>query len=123
MADEVMNAAGNRMNVGKAQWSLMLRRMWPALREVVRVTEFGAKKYAPDGWWNRDLDDQETCTSAQNHLFAVMSGTYIDAAGQVHHGQNDPESGLPHWAHAAWNMLAIGALRFKREHLPAEPKP
>lgn len=110
---EQINAAGNRMNVGKTKWTLTLRRMWPALREVARVTEMGAKKYSPDGWWNNELAEDDTCDAIVRHTMAVLSDIYIDANGDMHVGQNDPESGLPHWAHAAWNCLALGALRIK----------
>jgi len=111
----MMNEAGNRMNVGKTQWSLWLRRVWPALREVVAVAEFGALKYTPDGWWSNELDEIETADAAIRHLLATISDVYIDAHGDVHIGQIDPESNLPHWAHAAWNVVAIGALRIKRQ--------
>lgn len=101
---EKMNAAGNRMNANKPKWTLLLRRMAPALEVVARVTEHGAKKYSPDGWWNNPLNPDDTLDSAQRHLHALMAGEAID----------DPAkggSGLPHWAHLAWNALAFGALQ------------
>lgn len=73
-----------------------------ALMEVAKVAGFGEKKYARLNYmkgyeWSLSYD------AMQRHLHAFWSGEDLD-----------PESGLPHLAHAAWHCLALMA--FMREH-------
>jgi hypothetical protein len=74
----------------------------PALLELGKVAAYGMAKYGqggPENWrevpdgWNRYYD------AAIRHLLAARAGERVDA-----------ESGLPHYAHAAWNCLALGGL-------------
>lgn len=58
------------------------------------VFTFGARKYAPHNW-RRGMDPLRCYDSAQRHLGAWLEGEQID-----------PESGLHHLLHAAWNCLA-----------------
>ena len=61
-----------------------------ALREVIDVLEFGAKKYSPDNW-RRVPDAKQRYTDAMlRHALAILSG-------ETH----DPETGLQHAAHVA----------------------
>lgn len=74
--------------------------------EVSRVLDFGAKKYTARNWekgmsWGR-------CYAALcRHLFAWWSGEDLD-----------PESGLPHLAHAGCCLMFIA--RFRREQRYAQ---
>lgn len=67
------------------------------LESVVRVFEHGARKYAPDNWRGAAEDlpafRREYLSAICRHLFA----------GET----TDPESGLPHQAHAATGALMI----------------
>ncbi len=90
-----MNAAGNRMNVGKLPWDLV---PWDAVEEVVRVIAFGAKKYAARGWEDNPLSWVETCASMTRHTVRFLLGE-----------DRDPETGLHHMAHAACNALFLVA--------------
>lgn len=66
-----------------------------ALVEVGKVATLGAHKYAEHNW--RKAKNQHRYSAALlRHLFAWLAGQ--DA---------DPESGLSHLAHAAWNCLAL----------------
>lgn len=62
---------------------------------IARVFAFGAKKYAAHNWrkryeWDKSLD------ALQRHIDAFVDGeTY------------DPESGLPHLAHAGFHILVL----------------
>ena len=62
---------------------------------IARVFGFGAKKYAAHNWrrkyeWDKSLD------ALQRHIDAFVDGeTY------------DPESGLPHLAHAGFHILVL----------------
>lgn len=63
--------------------------------DIVRVLEFGAKKYTAEAWragvaWTRVLD------AAERHIVKFKRGDDIDT-----------ESGLNHLAHAACNLLFL----------------
>lgn len=79
-----------RFNEGKRQWSLV---DFECLEDMVRVLEFGAKKYDRDNW-KKGLPMRAQCESMARHLFALMGGEI-----------NDPETGLPHWAHIQCNAM------------------
>lgn len=67
------------------------------LEAVARVFEHGANKYARDNWksftWDQKAED-EYFGAICRHLTAAHTGEV-----------NDPESGLPHVAHAAAGAL------------------
>lgn len=76
-----------------------------ALAAVAAVSEFGARKYAWKGW--------ESVPDGYNR--------YSDALVRhlTYEGQNevlDPDSGLLHAAHAAWNALARLELLLKEDN-------
>lgn len=79
-----------RFNEGKLQWDLV---DFESLNDLVRVLEKGATKYSKDNW-KQGLPMREQCASMMRHLTALMSGEI-----------NDPESGLPHWAHIQCNAM------------------
>jgi hypothetical protein len=67
-----------------------------ALEPIVRVLEFGAAKYEPDGW--KSVPDATTryYDSLQRHLIAWRSGEV-----------NDPDSGEHHLAHAGCCLVFL----------------
>lgn len=65
-----------------------------ALASVVAVLEFGARKYAPHAWRGVPDGRARYTDAALRHLFAHMQGE-----------SDDPESGLPHLAHAVCSLL------------------
>jgi len=72
-----------------------------ALEETVKALTYGASKYSRDNW--RQLEDGKNryFAAAQRHLWALKKG-------ETH----DPESGLPHAAHAACCILFYYELDF-----------
>ena len=70
------------------------------LRELARVMGYGANKYGEHNW-REGLEWSRYYGAAQRHLFAWLEGEEID-----------PESGLPHLAHATTNLLYL--LEFSR---------
>ncbi len=80
---------------GKTRPSLVLLSMSRALQSVSEVATFGADKYTDDGW--REVPD-----GVRRYTDAMLRHLLAEASGEV----NDPESGLPHAAHIAWNALA-----------------
>lgn len=79
-----------RYNDGKLQWGLV---HYKSLEPMVRVLEFGAKKYAPNNWM-KSMDTRKILESMQRHLAALMDGEL-----------NDPESGISHMGHIQSNAM------------------
>lgn len=80
-----------------------------ALLDVAKVAGFGGRKYARYNFM-KGYDWSLSYDAMQRHLLAFWAGE--DA---------DPESGLPHLAHAAWHCLAL--LHFTREHPNFDDRP
>lgn len=87
---------GRKFDQGKPDFTLL---PWDAVEQVVRVLDYGAKKYARDNW--RYVDD------AQNRYMAAVFrhlSTYMQGEEQ------DPETGINHLAHACCSLLFVLAL-------------
>lgn len=82
---------GRKDDTGKLRWSLLP--MEPII-EVIKVLEFGAKKYAPNNW--QLVPDAQTryYDAMQRHIHAWRGGE-----------RNDPETELHHLAHAGCCVL------------------
>jgi hypothetical protein len=86
----VFQAEGRKDDAGKPQYELL---PWLALAQVQAVLDYGAKKYAAHGW--RAVKGRTRyLNAALRHIFAYARGE-----------DNDPESGLPHLAHAACSVM------------------
>lgn len=86
-----MTTEGKKLDAGKRRFTLL---PWSVVGEVVDVLEFGARKYAVDNW--KKVPDAETryVNAALRHVTAVIEGEKFD-----------PESGLPHLAHAICSLM------------------
>lgn len=84
--------SGSKHDEGKPDMTLLT--MLPALVAVVRVLEYGAQKYGRDNWQRVEDGERRYCAAALRHLLAHAYGERLD-----------PESGLPHLAHAACSVL------------------
>ena len=94
---EITDPVGARKDdAGKPRVALMTKGFARALLSVAEVTTFGAEKYAPDGWKYVPDGLERYADAMERHMLALK-------AGETH----DPESGLPHRAHIAWNALAL----------------
>lgn len=60
-----------------------------AIDEMAKVMTFGAEKYAPDNWRHVDNAVERYRAALLRHSFAMLRGEELD-----------PETGLPHAAHA-----------------------
>lgn len=78
-------------DAGKVRLDLL---PFAALEDVARVLEYGAEKYAPQGWRHLEGGHERYVRAALRHLHAHAGGEMFD-----------PESGLPHLAHAACSLL------------------
>lgn len=79
-----------------------------AIECVAAVSTFGASKYAWKGW-EGVADGQARYSDAMvRHLIAQGKGEVLD-----------PDSGLLHAGHAAWNALARLELLLREQELPS----
>lgn len=85
----------------KQRWDLL---PLPLIEEVVKVYTFGAEKYEENSWQNLPDGYRRYKAALLRHLVASDKGEV-----------NDPESGLNHLAHVAWNAIAM--LHFKMKEL------
>lgn len=83
----------DKKDENKPRWSLL-----PAgtIERIVAVLEFGAKKYQVDNW-------QGVPDARRRYYDAVMRHVEAWWGGE----KNDPETGLPHLAHAATCLLFL----------------
>ena len=87
---------GRKDDAGKPRPTLVMRTMANALQQVLAVAEYGARKYSPDNWLQVPDAVQRYTDAMLRHQQAHLRGEALD-----------PESGLPHMAHAAWCALAV----------------
>ena len=85
--NQALHYSGNKSGVDQIPPEVLL--------EVGDVYTYGEEKYARDNWLKGN-NWSEFNGSALRHLFSF-------ATGEI----NDPESGLPHLAHAIWNLIAL----------------
>lgn len=77
----------------KPRWELL---PLPLMEEIVKVYTFGAEKYAPNTWQHLEDGYNRYKAALFRHIAAYEKGEMLD-----------PESNLPHLAHAAWNAIAM----------------
>ncbi len=90
---------GRKDDAGKLRYTLL---PIGALTSIVRVLEFGARKYGADNWRMVDDGAGRYTEALLRHIMAYLEGERLD-----------PESGLPHLAHAGCCILFI--LEFDRK--------
>ena len=89
------NEAGSKLDAGKNRLGLVLCGFARALQEVGRVGTYGANKYTDNGWMSVPDGERRYTDAMLRHLMREATGE-----------DNDPDTGLRHAAHAAWNALA-----------------
>jgi hypothetical protein len=90
---------GLRYDQGKVRYDLVSP---IALHYVALVWTMGTYKYAPRNW-EKGLSFSGCFGCAMRHAWKWFRGE-----------ENDPESGLPHLAHAVWNLMVILHLSFTK---------
>lgn len=85
--------AGVKHDAGKRDWSLL---PWDALESVVRVLEYGARKYSANNWRLVPDSTNRYRKALLRHVIAWCSGI-----------ENDEETGESHLAHAACCILFL----------------
>ena len=89
-------SVGRKFDAGKLDYTLV---PWDGLEEVVKVLEFGARKYARDNWKHVEGADTRYLAAAFRHLIAYNTGEKVDQ-----------ETGLSHLAHAGCCLLFLLSL-------------
>ncbi len=84
---------GTKLDTDKLRWSLLPS---GTIAQVIHVLEYGAKKYSVGNWVGVPDGNTRYYDAAMRHLDAWRGGEI-----------NDPESGLPHLAHAACCLLFL----------------
>lgn len=87
--------AGVKHDSDKPDWTLL---PWPALEEVVRVLEHGARRYGRDNWRKVPEPERRYLAAAIRHITAVLGGELVD-----------PDSKRAHLAHAVCSLLFLFA--------------
>lgn len=98
------NEAGAKLDQGKIRPHLVLGAFANALVEVSKVGTFGANKYSDNGWLSVPDGQQRYSEALLRHYLIEQTGETID-----------PDSGLLHAAHFAWNALARLELQLREE--------
>lgn len=91
-------AGGLKFDGGKASWSLLMRGCAKALRAVVGVLDFGAKKYSADSWQQVENARERYKDALYRHLHQIELRGFT---------ARDPETGKLEWAHVACNALFL----------------
>lgn len=86
---------GAKLDAGKYRPALVLGGFARALAEVSRVGTFGAQKYTENGWVDVPNGEARYADAQLRHFLKSSAGEDID-----------PETGLLHASHEAWNALA-----------------
>jgi hypothetical protein len=86
---------GAKLDAGKARPGLVLSGFARSLSAVVDVGTYGATKYTDNGWMEVPGGIARYTDAMHRHLLAEASGEWAD-----------PDTGIAHAAHAAWNALA-----------------
>lgn len=90
---------GRKDDQGKLEWDKFL---WPEATEIMKVLQFGAKKYEWGNWQKVPNAKERYQAALIRHILAYLGGE-----------RNDPESGLSHLAHAGCNILFLS--KFERQ--------
>lgn len=90
--EEIIKSFGHKDDSGKPGFFYL---PWVALEDVARVMEYGAKKYAP-GNYQKGMNHGRYFSALIRHMKDWWMGEDID-----------PESNLPHLAHAACCVLML----------------
>lgn len=67
-----------------------------AIEQLAKVFTVGARKYSDNNWIQKPMAWSRIVASLYRHLNAFQQGEDID-----------PETGLSHAAHVAWNAMAL----------------
>jgi hypothetical protein len=97
---------GMKFNKGKLRWTIL---PFEAVKEVLKILEYGAIKYDVDNWRNFEDTPEELIDALFRHMVDYLLGE-----------RDDRESGMNHLTHAATNALMLVALAIQRGEIDPE---
>jgi len=103
---ELKAEPAKRFDAGKPRYDLVPD---DAFRELVEVYSMGARKYEPRGW-EKGMSWSRCFAALMRHAWAFWRGE-----------ETDPESGLHHMAHVAWNALAL--VSYSKRQIGTDDRP
>lgn len=89
---------GNKHDTGKDPWHLV---PWDAVRAIVMILAFGARKYAARNW-ELGMDWSRCFSACQRHMLSWWQGE-----------DKDPETGYSHLWHAGCCILFLIAYELR----------
>lgn len=95
---------GAKLDAGKNRLGLVLLAFSRALTAVGEVGTYGANKYTDNGWIDVPNGVSRYSDAMFRHLMKEAAGEYAD-----------PDTDLPHLAHACWNLLAVLDLKLRTQ--------
>lgn len=95
---------GLKFDGGKPRWDLV---QLDVFEEVAAILEFGARKYEANSWQTVAGAEGRYLAALLRHITAYQRGEELDA-----------ESGLPHLAHAACNLMFLRWFQQQPKPLP-----
>ena len=96
MSKEILKPTGMKFDNDKLDYTLV---PWDGLEEIVKVLEFGAKKYDRDNWKHVENAESRYLAAAFRHMINYNNGELTDK-----------ETGLSHLAHAGCCILFLLSL-------------
>lgn len=102
VAPIVSTAGGHKDDTGKLPMGLLPRE---PLEQVAAILAYGAKKYGAHNW-RQGISVQRNIDAALRHIFKANEGEDLD-----------PESNLPHFAHALCDLMFVVATLSDRPDL------
>lgn len=98
---------GFKADKGKNRLGLIFKDFSRSLELIGEIATFGAEKYTDHGWLHVPDAEKRYRDALYRHLLAFERGEELD-----------PETGLNHLGHAAWNVMAILDLKLRKEEKP-----
>lgn len=98
---QMLATEGRKYDTGKPDYTLL---PWDAVEQIVKVLDFGARKYARDNWKHVEGGETRYLAAAFRHLAAHNRGEKVDS-----------ETGISHLAHAGCCVLFLLALEKNHE--------
>lgn len=95
---------GAKLDFGKLRYGLILKSMRNAIKAVVEVAEFGAKKYKEESWLEVPNGEERYMEAELRHLYKSFDE------------ELDQDSNLDHLAHLAWCALARLELKIRKRN-------
>jgi hypothetical protein len=104
------NNVGIKYDSEKPRPYTLLQSLAKSLNGIIKVLEYGAKKYDVDNWKRVEPLEQKYMDALTRHYLAILNGEELDA-----------ESGLPHIDHLICNAMFVSQRKKEKDTINAQP--